>query len=95
MSIGEQLKDALNDPRKLGTIYKGLTNYILAKNGGSCTLLRLIKKTSLYSFTSHTLYHFKYDGKTHLKVLINCHFSTKSTLIYTTLPHIHQQTINI
>jgi hypothetical protein len=33
--IGKQLCNALNDPGRLGTIYNGLTNHILAKYGGS------------------------------------------------------------
>jgi hypothetical protein len=33
--IGEQLRDALNDKRRLGTIYQGLTNYIFAKTRGT------------------------------------------------------------
>ena len=32
--IGEQLRNALNDKGKLGIIYRGLTNFILAKHGG-------------------------------------------------------------
>ena len=31
--IGEQLTNALSDKGKLGTIFKGLTHYILAKYG--------------------------------------------------------------
>jgi hypothetical protein len=33
--IRKQLRNALNDPGRLGTIYIGLTNHILAKYGGS------------------------------------------------------------
>ena len=33
--IGEQLRDALNDPGILGNIYQGLTNYIFSLHGGS------------------------------------------------------------
>jgi hypothetical protein len=32
--IGEQLKDAFNDTGKLGTIYRGVIHFILAKSGG-------------------------------------------------------------
>jgi hypothetical protein len=39
--IGEQLKDALNDTGKLGLIYRGLTNFILAKFDGALNLPRL------------------------------------------------------
>jgi hypothetical protein len=33
--IGEQLRNALNDPGRLGKIYQGLTNHIFAKHGGT------------------------------------------------------------
>ena len=33
--IGKQLRNALNDLGRLGTIYKGLTNHIFAKYGGA------------------------------------------------------------
>ena len=39
--IGEQLRNALNDHGKLGTIYKGLTQHILAKYGGSKEIPRI------------------------------------------------------
>ena len=42
--IGKQLRNALNDPRRLGTIYIGLTNYILAKYSGSQHLPYSTKK---------------------------------------------------
>lgn len=45
--IGEQLRNALNDLRILKTIYKGLTYYILAKNGGSYVLRPLTKEVAL------------------------------------------------
>jgi hypothetical protein len=32
--IGEQLRDALNDQGRLGTIYRGLTKYNMAKYEG-------------------------------------------------------------
>jgi hypothetical protein len=50
--IGKQLRNALNDPRRLGTIYKGLTNHILAKYGGSKHLPLLNKDACLHSSTT-------------------------------------------
>jgi hypothetical protein len=41
--IGEQLRDALNDPGRLGIIYQGLTNYIFAKNSGVQNIPRITK----------------------------------------------------
>jgi hypothetical protein len=53
--IGKQLRNALNDPGRLGTIYKGLISYILAKYGGSQHLPLLNKEACLHSPTSRTL----------------------------------------
>jgi hypothetical protein len=47
--IGEQLRDALNDPGKLGSIYQGLTNYIFAKNGGAAEVSRITKQACIRS----------------------------------------------
>jgi hypothetical protein len=49
--IGKQLRNALNDPGRLGTIYIGLTNHILAKYGGSQHLPLFNKETCLHSPT--------------------------------------------
>jgi hypothetical protein len=65
--IGKQLRNVLNDPRRLGTIYKGLTNHILAKYGGSKHLSLLNKKTCLHSSTSQTLYILKYNGQAYIQ----------------------------
>jgi hypothetical protein len=50
--IGKQLHNALNDPGRLGIIYKGLTNHILAKYGGSQRLPLLNKEACLHSPTT-------------------------------------------
>jgi hypothetical protein len=42
--IKEQLRKALNDTGRLGTIYQGLTNYIFAKHGGAQNIPRITKK---------------------------------------------------
>jgi hypothetical protein len=65
--IGKQLRNTLNDPGRLGTIYKGLTNHILAKYGGSQHLPLLNKETCLHSPTSRTLYLLKHNGKGHIQ----------------------------
>jgi hypothetical protein len=63
--IGKQLCNALNDLGRLGTIYKGLTNHILAKYGGSQNLPLLNKEACLHSSTARTLYLIKYNGLAH------------------------------
>jgi hypothetical protein len=60
--IGKQLCNALNDPGRLRTIYKGLTNHILAKYGGSQQLPLLNKEACIYSPTTLTLYLLKHNG---------------------------------
>jgi hypothetical protein len=50
--IGKQLRNALNDPGRLGIIYKGLTNHIFAKYGGSQHLPLLNKEACLHSPTA-------------------------------------------
>jgi hypothetical protein len=65
--IGKQLRNALNDPRRLGTIYIGLTNYILAKYGGSQHLPLLNKEACLHSPTARTLYLLRHNGLAHLQ----------------------------
>jgi hypothetical protein len=53
--IGEQLQDALNDQGRLGTIYRGLTKYIMAKYGGYTTLTHITTAACLHSPTTHTI----------------------------------------
>jgi hypothetical protein len=65
--IEKQLRNVLNDPGRLGTIYKGLTNHILAKYGGSQHLLLLNKEACLHSPTSRTLCLLKHNGKVHIQ----------------------------
>jgi hypothetical protein len=65
--ISKQLCNALDDPGRLGTIYKGLTNHILAKYGGSQNLPLLNKEACLYSPTSRILYLLKHNGKAHIQ----------------------------
>jgi hypothetical protein len=65
--IGKQLCNALNDPGRLGIIYKGLTNHIVAKYGGSQFLPLLNKEACLHSPTARTLYLLKYNGLAHIQ----------------------------
>jgi hypothetical protein len=50
--ISKQLCNALNDLGRLGIIYKGLTNYILAKYGGAQNLPPT-KKRGMSTFTNN------------------------------------------
>jgi hypothetical protein len=65
--IGKQLRNALNDPGRLGTIYKGLTNHIFAKYGGAQHLPSLNKEACLHSPTTRTLYLLKHNGLAHVQ----------------------------
>jgi hypothetical protein len=65
--IGKQLCNALSDPGRLGIIYKGLTNHILAKYGGSQHLPLLNKKACLHSPTARILYLIKHNGLAHIQ----------------------------
>jgi hypothetical protein len=65
--IGKQLRNALNDPSRLGTIYKGLTNHIFAKYGGAQHLPLLNKEACLHSPTTRTLYLLKHNGLAHIQ----------------------------
>jgi hypothetical protein len=65
--IGKQLRNTLNDSGRLGTIYVGLTNHILAKYGGSQHLPLLNKEACLHSPTAKTLYLLKHNGLAHIQ----------------------------
>jgi hypothetical protein len=65
--IGKQLHNALNDPGRLRTIYKGLTNHIFAKYGGAQHLPLLNKEACLYSPTTRTLYLLKHNRLAHIQ----------------------------
>jgi hypothetical protein len=54
--IGEQLQKALNDIRRLGKIYIGLSHYILAKYGGSLHLPHIQYSHCIRSPTTRTLF---------------------------------------
>jgi hypothetical protein len=65
--IGKQLRNALNDPGRLGIIYKGLTNHIVVKYGGPQFLPLLNKEACLHSPTARTLYLLKHNGLAHIQ----------------------------
>jgi hypothetical protein len=65
--IGEQLRNALNDPGRLGKIYQGLINHMFAKHGGTQLLSTLNKKTWKHSPIARTLYLLTYKGLAHIK----------------------------
>jgi hypothetical protein len=83
--IGKQLRNALNDPSRLGTIYKGLTNHIFAKYGGAQHLPLLNKEACLHSPTSRTLHLLKHSGKAHIQTENTTfpHMETPLTIIWT------------
>jgi hypothetical protein len=82
--IGKQLRNVLNDPGRLGTIYKGLTNHIFAKYGGSQNFPSLNKEACLHSPTSRTLYLLKHNGKAHIQTdnTTSPHMETPLTTIW-------------
>ena len=65
--ISEQLRNALNDPKILGTIYKGLIQHILAKHGGAKDIQRTKYQDYIIPPTTRTLFMMKKEGGAHLK----------------------------
>ena len=65
--IGKQLWEALNDTRRLGTIYQGLTNYNFAKNGGAQNILRITKNACIQLLIICTLILLKHIAGTHIR----------------------------
>ena len=65
--ISEKFRNALNDPERLGTIYKGITQHILAKHGGTLNIPRIKYQDCIRSPTTRTLFHLKKEGGIHLK----------------------------
>jgi hypothetical protein len=63
----KRLQNTLNDPGRLGIIYKGLTNHILAKYGGPQLLPLLNKEACLHSPTARILYLLKHNGLAHIQ----------------------------
>ena len=63
----EQLRNALHDPGRLGIIYKGLIQHILAKHGGAEDVPRIKQHDCIRSLTTRTLFLLKKAGGVHLK----------------------------
>jgi hypothetical protein len=64
---GEQLRNVLNDTGRLGKIYVGLSNYILAKYGGALHLPRIRYSDCICSPTTRTLFLLKEDAQVHIR----------------------------
>jgi hypothetical protein len=65
--IGEHLRNAVNDQGRLGIIYKGLIDHILAKYGGAEKIPRITQYDCIRSPTIRTLFLLKTEGGIHLK----------------------------
>jgi hypothetical protein len=65
--IGEQLRNALNDKGRLGKIYIGLTNYILAKHVSALKLSRIKQQDCIRSPTTRTLFLLKKVAYIHIE----------------------------
>ena len=57
--IGEQLRNALNDSGRIGIIYRGLIQHILAKHGGAEDIQRIRPQDCIKSPTTRTLFLLK------------------------------------
>jgi hypothetical protein len=68
--IGEQLRNALNDPGRLGKIYEGLTNHIFAKYGGAELLSTFYKETCKNFPTARTLYLLKHKRTSSYQIIL-------------------------
>ena len=94
--IGEQLRNALNDKGRLGTIYRGLTHFILAKHGGAKNIPKIKHQDCIRSPTIRTLFLIKKARGAHLRSTMD-NFPLKATsleqmwchLLATQLPQIN------
>ena len=78
--IGEQLQNALNDKGRLGKIYYGLIQFILAKFGGSKEITRIKYHHCVRSPITRTLFLLKHEAGVHLKSTIDSFLSNPSPL---------------
>ena len=69
--IGEQLQNALNDKGRIGKIYAGLLQFILAKYGGSKDITRIKYHHCVRPSITRTLFLLKHKAGVHLKSTIN------------------------
>jgi hypothetical protein len=65
--IGEQLQNALNDKGRLGSIYIGLTNYVLAKHCVAHNIPRITSYDCGNFIVTQIMYLFKTTAGIHLK----------------------------
>jgi hypothetical protein len=61
--IGQQLRQALNDPSQLGIIYQGLAKYIAAMYKGSLHLSKFKQQTCTRSPIARTFFYYKENTK--------------------------------
>ena len=66
-SIGEQLQHALNDTGRIGKIYNGLIQFILATFGGAKKIPRIKYHHCVRSPITRTLFLLKKEVGVHLK----------------------------
>ena len=81
--ISEQLINVLNDPGKLGIIYKRLIQHILAKYGGAQDIPRITHADCTRSPTTRTLFLMKKEGKlpqNQRRKLPTTHNTTRTTM---------------
>jgi hypothetical protein len=69
--IGEHLQNALNDKVRLGKIYYGLRQFILAKFGGSKEITRIKYHHCVRSPITITLFLLNHEAGVHLKSTID------------------------
>ena len=69
--IEEQLQNAHNDKDRIGKIYVGLLQFILAKYGGSKEITRIKYHHCVRSPITRTLFLLKHKAKVHPKSTIN------------------------
>jgi hypothetical protein len=65
--IGKQLRNALNDTGRIGKIYTGLTNYILAKHREALNITKITKYDFGNSPITRTLYLLKTAARIHME----------------------------
>jgi hypothetical protein len=80
--IGKQLLHILNDTFRLGIIYRGLIQYILAKHGIALNIPRIKPHNCICSPTTRTLYLLKNTAGIHLQSTIST-FRLLTTLLET------------
>ena len=90
--IGEQLQNALNDKGKRGKIYYDLTQFILAKFGGSKELTRIKYHHCTRSHITRTLFLLKHEPGVHLKYTIDSFLLNPSPLETTWLKEAQKHT---